>query len=303
MYNPYGNQFGGYQQMGGVPFNNGMTYAQQNMPKQSNPLTNEEIQLLRKKDNPFSLQITNEQRLKGICFHLDENGNNAIITNQDGSNYCPICGHTWFSQDVTKEEAEDITQRFISLLQNIKTMYINFPNQAAREFFQIIPLCEKVPELLKIASDIFKNYEGMAGGYMNGNNPFALFNQIGSGAFGFGYNPNMQQYAQTNPMMYQQPQQQMAAQAPVQPGANPFVQQGYPQPAAPVYNNGYAAPVGYQPTTQAGYQYQPGQVPATPVAQPQQPAAPAAPQTQAAPAQQTPTVGQKPVESTGQHTP
>lgn len=302
MYNPYGNQM-----MGGVPYNNGMTYAQQNMPKQSNPLTTEEIQLLRRKDNPFSLQITNEQRLKGICFHLDENGNNAIITNQDGSNYCPICGHTWFSQDVTEEEAKDITQRFISLLQNIKTMYINFPDKAAREFFQIIPLCEKVPELLKIASDIFRNYEGMAGGYMNGNNPFALFNQIGSGVYGMGmgmgynpynagYNPNMQQYAQTNPAMYQQPQQQMAAQAPVAPAANPFVQQ-----APQGYNNGYAAPAGYQPQTQ-GYAYQPGQVPAQPQVAPQ-PAQQAAPAPQQAPTQGAATVGSKPAESTGQHTP
>ena len=293
----YNNYYNNPNMMGGVPFNTGYMYTQQPPVKPANPLTNEEIASLRNTAGQFTLAVTKDEMIRGICFHVDENGNQTTITNPDGSTTCTLCGKTWRSEGLSQEQVQEAVDNVLSILQTIKLLYINFPNQAAREYYQIIPLIEKIPGLYKIASDNFHMYEGTyLNGYANGNlNPFAVFGQIG------GYQ-NMYQYQQTNP--YQPAGQPMMGAAPQQNMYNPI----YGQPAAPAPQqapvagtgpvagnpfdgNSYSNPAAYAPAMQ-GYAYQAGVTP-TP-----QPAAPAP-----APAQAAPVAPTGEVTTSGDHTP
>lgn len=288
-----------YQQpyYGNVPYNQGVMYNNQQPVKRTNPLTSAEINSLKTK-TPFSLAVTQDEVLRGICFHVDENGNPVTVTNGDGSTSCPICGKKWNSNELSADEVQAAADNILSVLQTIKLMYLNFPEQAAREFYQIIPLIEKVPQLYKLAADNFRTYEGYTNGYYNGQpNPFMLFGQI-AGGNGFG---NAFQYQQTQPM-YNQPMYGAQPQ-PVaynQPAMNPPMYGA--APANPFDAASYGQPAGaYAPATPTGYAYAPGQAapvtqgqPVAPAAAPAQPAAQTAPAASTAPAEVT---------SNGNHTP
>lgn len=286
MYPPYG-----------VPqmnmYNQGAVYGNQPLVKRANPLTREEITTLRQK-TPFSLGITQDEAMRGICFHVDENGNPATVTDANGMTTCTVCGKTWDSNELSPEQVQEATNRMLSVLQTIKLMYVNFPEQAAREFYQIIPLIEKVPQLYKIAADNFHTYEGYSTGYYGGQpNPFQLFGQI-AGGNGF---QNAFQYQQTQPMGAYPVQQPMYQ--PQQPAyTSPYVQPAYqPQQQINPFDPAYAAqpaPMvtgGYAPATPQGYAYAPGQQPAPTVGQSVAPAA--------APAQPA----KEEVTTSGNHTP
>jgi hypothetical protein len=284
----YGNQPYGQQ----IPYNNGYNYGAVQPPKRSNVLSAEQIAGLRQKAGGFTLALTKDEVERGQCTHIDENGQPSYITNPDGTTTCTICGHTWRSVDVTKEEVEKAVQVILDILQTIKIMYVNMPEQAGREFFQIIPMLWKVPQLYQVAADNFRSYEGNLAGYMNGTaNPFALF---GSVVGNQGY-ANMWQYNQTQPqnMVYGQQYQQVA-------GANPFDANAYPGQYA-AQPNPYVAPQqpytpgAYAPQVQ-GFTYNPGQPAASPT-----PVAPAT-QTAAQPAA-APVTQPAEVTSTGNHTP
>lgn len=291
MNNQYNQPF-----YGNVPYNQGVMYNNQPQVKRTNPLTKEEISSLRTK-TPFSLAITQDDVYRGICFHVDENGNPATVTDPNGATTCTICGETWNSNELSTDEVQAATENILSVLQTIKLMYLTFPEQAARDFYQIIPLLKKVPQLYKIAADNFRTFEGQTSNYYNGQpNPFTIFSQIAGGnGFGnaFQYQQTQPGYGQPVPNMYGQPAPAMYGQ-PAQPmnppmyGAapNPFDAASYgttPQPA-------------YAPVTPTGYAYAPGQ-PAAPVA-PGQPVAPAAP-----PAQPAASSAPAEVTSNGNHTP
>lgn len=298
------NQYNSQPYYGNMPYNQGAVYGQQPQVKRTNPLTAEEIASLRNK-TPFSLAVTQDEITRGICFHIDENGNPTTITDPDGTTTCTLCGAKWNSNELSSEQVQAATENILSVLQTIKLMYVNFPDQAAREFYQIVPLISKIPQLYKIAADNFRTFEGYQNGYYNGQpNPFMLFGQI-AGGNGFA---NAFQYQQTQPMGYGAPMmgQPGFQQQPMGYGAAPM---GQPQPAG--YTNPFdaaaygAAPMGqpagagYTPATPQGYAYQPGQ----PVGV-GQPVAPAAPQGQAA-QQAAPAASSAPAEVTtsGNHTP
>lgn len=269
------NQYNNQPYYGNMPYNQGAMYGQQQQVKRSNPLTAEEIATLRNK-TPFNLSITQEEITRGRCFHVDENGVPTTITEPDGTTTCTLCGAKWNSNELSGEQVEEATQNILSILQTIKLMYLNFPDQAAREYYQIIPLLQKVPQLYKIAADNFRAYEGFQNGYYNGQpNPFMLFGQI-AGGNGFA---NAFQYQQTQPMGYGAPNPAMAQPMYGNPGygAQPAPQampMGQPNP----FTMPTTASSGYVPNTPQGYNYVPGQTPVAPeapVAQPAQTAAPA----------------------------
>lgn len=292
------NQYNNQPYYGNMPYNQGAIYnGQPQQMRRTNPLSNEEIASMRNK-TPFSLAITQDELTRGICFHVDENGNPTTVTEPDGSTTCTLCGATWNSNELTAEQVQEATNNILSVLQTIKLMYINFPDKAAREFYQIIPLIGKVPQLYKIAADNFRTFEGYQNGYYNGMpNPFMLFGQVVGGN---GY-ANAFQYQQTQPMDYGAPMSQ------------PVYQQSYQQP---VYNGtapGYApnpfdassygaTPMtppqqGYAPATPQGYAYTPG------VGQPVAPAAPQAQPAQPQPATTTASTAPADVTTSGNHTP
>lgn len=281
----YGNQT---QQYGQVPYNQGFNYGGMQAPRRSNVLTDEQIATLRQKGAGFTLALTKEEVLRGQCTHINEQGQPAYVTNPDGTVTCTICGHTWKSADLSNEDVERAVQTVLDIMQTVKLMYINMPEQAAREYWQTIPLIEKLPKLYQVAADNFRSYEGNYAGYMNGNmSPFAMFNNFAGGQYANAY-----QYNMTQPQYAQQPvygQPQPAYGYPAQPYqaasvANPF------DANAQMYNT-------YTPATPAGYAYNPGQ-PAPQPAAPAQPAQPAP----AATATTAPTAEAN-ATSNGNHTP
>ena len=246
--NMYPNNMGGYAPSG---------YVQQPIPvqKSKNVLTNEEIKSIRQNGDSFSLGLTADESLRGICFHKDENGVETLRDNGDGTVTCTICGHRFDPlQNCTQEDIQMYVDNITDVLQTIKLLYIDMPTEAAREYFQIIPLIQKIPKLFKIASDNFNRHENYNGYRYNGApNTINLYQMLSSGAIspGFaqqGYMPNgyAQQPYQAYPQQgygapIQQPYQQMQA--------NPFGGYG----TAPMQPQG-----GYQPTT-TGFGYTPNQ--------------------------------------------
>lgn len=244
-------QFGGYgqpmMQYGGMP----------PQPKFSNTLTNEEMEKLRKKQNEFSLSITEDERLRAICNHRSADGmNDTLVQEPDGTVVCTTCGYRFkpVSRSLSKESITEVIEDINNILQTIKLLYADFPVEAAREYFLISPMLEKIPQLFDYAAKSFQKYEQTTNGYYNYNSSQSAtqaLNNLGAlfGMGGFGA-------MQPNPMMGAVPQ--MAGAAPVQ--GNPF---GF---------NGASMMGGYQPQTN-GFQYQPGSQPVTPqpnpAAQPQ----------------------------------
>ena len=250
----YGTPMGGYNYGG---------FAPQQMPKVMNNLTADEIKMLQQNRSQFSLGLTERESLQAACNHRSADGtSDSLVFDPDtGIARCTICGYEFrpIEADTSYDSIKDSADRIVDILQTIKIMYTDLPADASREYFNIIPLIEKIPELFKFAAKNFAKHEFNAWQYQNHNmNGVAMFQNLNN-IFGGGYMPPQYGAAPQQPgvpfgqapMGYQQPM----------PGANMF---GYPGAQTP----------GYQPQT-PGYQYQPTQAP-TPVAPTvQTPAAPA----------------------------
>lgn len=180
-----------YEQM---PFNNmGMygspaqasmiTYQTQQRPSMTQPLTNEEIAILTEKGGAFSTKVTQEDMLKAYCTHK-RNGAIVATQNPDGSFTCPICGETFNSVDMSKESIEADVEKVIDDIQNIKLAYLDMPIDVARQYFPIIPLLRKLPQLSTIAASNWAKYDGSAMTTATAaNSPYgyAAYNQMLSG--------------------------------------------------------------------------------------------------------------------------
>ena len=166
-----------------------------------------------------------------------------------------------------------------------------FPQQVAREYFAMIPLLEKFPELFKYASKNFGRLMGQSGMFnAQDANIYNMYNSLFTG----GANPY---YAQQNPYMASAAYQQPAPAGQVQqanPAINPMQQPVY---GAPGFNPQFANQANlmmggtYYAQPQQVNPYAPSQAPQAagynpvfnnPAVNPQQPATPAAPAADAA---------------------
>lgn len=266
--NPYGMQ-GGYQF-------NGMQNGQ--MPKIPNVLNAEEIKELQQQRSQFSLGLTKKESLQAACNHRTADGmqDTLVYDNVTGIATCTICGYQFrpVEAEATYETIKEASDRLVDILQTIKIMYTDLPAEAAKEYFQIIPLIGKVPQLFEFAAKNFAKHEYNGWSYNNHNMGGIAMLQNLSSMFGGGMQPNFVQQPQFNgyAMNPQQPVGYPNGMAPQMPGQNPF---GYPGASAPMMGMPQmGAPVqqpvagGYAPQTQ-GYTYQPN------VAAPAAPDAPA----------------------------
>ena len=166
-------------------------------------------------------------------------------------------------------------------------MYIDLPAEAAKNYFPIIPLIEKIPQLFEFAAKNMTKHEANSWMYNNRNmGAINMFQNLQS-MLGGGMGMMMNYGQQAAPQMGQpfMPQPGMAPQqAPMgYPGmTNGF---GYPGAGMATPQPGFNPVPTYAPQTN-GFQFVPGQ---QPTAAPQAPVAPAAPQ---APADGTTTVTQ-----------
>ena len=244
------------QNYGNPVFNNVYGGVQpQQATKFSNTLTEEEINQLMKTGSTFSLAITREEQMRGICNHRtkDGMGDALVVDPETGALRCQICGYTFHQVDptMTKEEIKESIKVVIDMLQTVKLMFIDLPVESSREYFQLIPLLEKLPGLFEIAAKNMVKHDTFGWNYQNPNmSAYSMFQNL-SNIFGNGM--MMGQPA------YQQPQAAPGFGAPQQP------MYGAPTGMAPQMSNGfgYVGGAGYQPAN-AGFAYQPGMAPATP---------------------------------------
>jgi hypothetical protein len=259
--------------MMGTPMMGGYSYQgmAQPMQKFNNVLTAEQIKQLQQKGNQFSMSLTEEEILRGICNHrnIDGTGDALTIDPLTGEARCVICGYKFrpIEPNVSTDEIKEDVERIVDILQTIKLMYVDLPAEAANEYFPIIPLIEKIPQLFEFAAKNMTKHETYNWQYNNKNmGAVTMLNNLQNMFAGnMGFNPGMQQ------PQYQQPM--MGAPMGYPPMSNGF---GYPGAGAvpPVGNPAFNA--GYAPQT-AGFQYVPNQKPVQPVA----PTAPEAPKTEA----------------------
>lgn len=226
-------------------FNNGMNgnngnfnYGGVQPQKNNNVLTPEEIAKLQKKTQEFSLAITEEEMLRGICTHRSPDGmsDTLIIDPITGEATCSICGYKFkpIDPDTNIDDIKDDIERILNIIQTIKLMYVDLPPAAAKEYFPIIPLIEKIPQFFEFAVKNMNKHE-MNGAWNYGNRGMGAVNMYNSlqnmfNGFGFGGNPNMMGQMNNgqnmyDPNMYNQNMNGQMNQGPVQGPGNGF---GYP---------------------------------------------------------------------------
>lgn len=248
---------GGYQYYNGMPV--------QQAQKFNNVLTSDEIKSLQQKDAQFSLGLTQEEVLRGVCNHRNPEGDGDALVYDPvtGEARCTICGYTFRPVDASlkPEDIKESVANVIDVLQTIKLMYIDLPAQAAKDYFPIIPLLEKIPQLFEYAAKNMTKHDAYNWQYSNRNmGTMAMFQNLNA------------MFGAMNGMQYQQPQFQ---QQPMmgQPAGFPNAAYGQPNPF------GYQGASMYQPGTNPAFAYTPSQQ-ATPVAPtvaaPTAPTAPAA---------------------------
>lgn len=247
----------GYQFMGGPQ-----------MPtKINNFLSNEEIDKLIKKENQFSLQLTETEVLRGKCNHRSADGLHDTLVEDPatGISRCSICGYEFRPLPIqtSVESIQESCDTILDILQTIKLIYVSLPIEAA-EFFQLIPLIEKIPKLFEYAVKDYAKHERVDQYMYNNRNmsTLNLFQMLCGTMNQQPFNPGQQ--VDPSVAAAQQPYGFNPQAAPM---GNPYVAPGFGMPT-----NGFGYNYGYNPQT-VGYQF-PGQP--TPTAAPADAAAPAA---------------------------
>lgn len=155
-------------------------YNKPKLPDPTNPLSKDEMALLRQKAPQFSLAVSQVDALKAICTHRDQNGE-TLMQNPDGSVTCSICGATFTPVNADLETVTQIFKSVVDCLETMKIMYMDIPNEVTKSYFQMIPYLEKGPQLYKIANDHYSKYSNssvMSRDYNAGGNAFAMFSAL-----------------------------------------------------------------------------------------------------------------------------
>jgi len=254
-------------------------------PNYQNALTEAEIAQLRS-SKPAGIDLTfePEEALRAMCTHK-HNGRD-VVQKIEGTDevYCPICGERWAPQQVSKDELQELVNRLIARMQDSKWAG-ELPINVVREYYQLIPLLKKFPDIFEYGNKNFNKLINMAS-FVNANdsNLYSGYNSLFTGTMGYGnmYQQPMNYYNQPvypQNTYYQQPPAgyyQPPMQQPVYPQAPNYqqpVQQPVGTPAQPAVNP-MQAPAGAPATQQYTQQAQmmmPGYPPAygqPPVQQP-----------------------------------
>lgn len=255
--------------MGGAIYNQPGYYNYGLPTPNNNPsLTAEEMKLIATQ-NPSKLDITitEADKFRAICNHKDQNKIDRVVQLSDGSGdvFCPICNYRWNPDNLSKEEVKELCDKLIAAMQNAKWVG-DYGVELTRQYFAMIPLLEKFPDLYEYAMKQFNRYCS-TNGYASANDAaiYSQYNNLMGFSSGYGYNPQPQGYygSTVNPQYTQAPQYGMqmnpyAAQGVVQQPAtnvNPMQAPQYGMPMNPYATQGYdpyAAQAPMQPTPGVG---------------------------------------------------
>ena len=156
------------------------------MPMNTQSISEEEIQKLQSSNgNKFDLNVPEVEFIRAMCNHK-HNGMDVAqqVNDSTGDVWCPICNERWNPELISKEQAKQLVDAFVNQLQIMKWVG-NFPVEVIRDYFTLIPLLRKFPDLLEIASNNYKKYaNGQT--FVNANNN-SIYNQyellMGRGAY------------------------------------------------------------------------------------------------------------------------
>lgn len=268
-----------FGQMNQQPFYSGYSYGARPAPRCTQPITPELQKLLNQQSNELDIRISNTDKIKNWCTHKEPTtGRIALVENGDGTVTCRVCGETFHMVDsMTREQVQALCNQMVDVMQTIKTMYLDSPEEFTKAYWQTISMVLKLPELWDRAYKNFTTYESYTGNVFQSNpniNSFAAANGIlgGFNIFG-GQQPNgffgqSQMWPQAQPQP--QPQMGMPQTAPM-PNMGQMVYPGGPwaipnMPQVPQATVPYVNPTSGQvmpgqpmaPTTMGGAPMAPG---------------------------------------------
>ena len=258
-------------------------------PKARNtqPLTQEQIAKLRHSSDDLIMKLDQEDMWRSACTHREKDGTSSIVHLDNGKERCTICGEEFKIVEPNSEEVKAAIETIVNMFQTAKLLYVDAPNDLIWQYFQILALIKKFPQIWDRALANFNKYDNIYSGngvnYTNMYYPssYNTLQALLTNPYG-GYQPYAQQQPYMNnyqqmPMQqqqfygYQQPMvnnmnpqmmdpnpmaygapSNMPAQAPMAPA--PGVMPGVAQPApvaAPIAENApAAAPVQQQAEVQ-----------------------------------------------------
>lgn len=215
--------------------------------KATQPVTQEMSRLIYQNDDQLDVKISKVDSIKNQCTHKEPGtGNVALVQNPDGTVTCRTCGETFRLVTDLDGTIDKIVNDVVDVMQTVKLMYLDAPEEFVKQYFQCITLLKKLPMVYRRSAANFsahEMYSGNAypvyGGYNPGQNAFAAFNNMMAASPYSGptpgYNPGF-----TDPRYGYQatPPQQQPAGYPnpgmVPPQAAPgFATNGYPQQPQP----------------------------------------------------------------------
>ena len=249
------------QQNNFAPYGMNMMGAQQQPTNYRipNTLSAEDIKMLQNQGSTFSLGLTDEEVKRAICNHRSADGlsDTLVVDPITGIAKCQICGYEFkpLDSNIDYDEIKEDIKRVEDILQTAKLMYIDLPAEAAKEFYPIIAMLEKVPKFIELAAKNMAKHDSY-NYYLNDRNigAAAVLNNLNNmfSNMAMNYQPQQPMYG-----MYNQPAG-FPQGAYAQPQMNPF---GY---------NGVAPAPAYTPGTPNNFAYQPNQqvapAPAAPTA-------------------------------------
>lgn len=206
------------------------------MAKNTQPLTNEQIEMFRSKGNEFSMKVPPEELVRSACTHKEKNGATALVVDEStGEVTCTICKKKFRIRDESTEEVREVVNHMKDLLETSKALYLDAPDELILKYYQMIPLLDNFPALWERATSNFNMYDKSAnqgapmqmGPYYN--NGFGTLSSLIAGGGYYnpmygGYNPNM---AQPQQMGYGQPMYPNMGQPQQMPYGQPMYNQGY----------------------------------------------------------------------------
>lgn len=235
---PYYGQPGFYYDPNyGQPWNYGNPQQQQMVL--TNSITDEEAKEIQQKPGGnLNVNIDRSDAIKAMCSHKSEKGDPVCMLNDGSGNViCQICKTVWNPNLLSRDEVEVLVNQIVDQMENDKWIG-NLPTQLVRDFYLLIPMLKKWPEIHEYAINSYNKLTGNQ--YMYNAQDYGAQQMFSSLMGGTLYNP-AGYYGQP---MYQQPYGQQPQQMPNQqyvPGQ---------QPQAPVNNpavNPMQAPYGYNP--------------------------------------------------------
>ena len=225
----------------------------QQTPKVKSVYSEEEYNTLVKKENSFSLGITKDEYLRSYCNHRKMDGSDSLMLDPlTGIATCTVCGYKFKPcDDISMDEIQEEVNSVLDILQTIKIMYIDMPVETAKEYFQIIPLIEKIPKLFDLAAKDMAKHDNNPWNYnTQSQGAMSVLNNI-RGMFNNGYVPNTVDMNQGNVNPWGQPNTvqgnpALNPNAFGYPGANQMAP-GMGAPGVGGFNNagGYQANPGY----------------------------------------------------------